>query len=103
MLRRLHGGLDRGVTTDHHDDRGGILLAQLPERLEPVDPRHLHIHEDEMRLEARVLGEAVDGVRHGPHLVALELEQLAERGPNALLVVDDEDAAAHGATAPVVL
>jgi hypothetical protein len=28
-------------------------------------------------------------------LVALELEQLAERGPYALLVVDDENAPAH--------
>jgi hypothetical protein len=28
-------------------------------------------------------------------LVALELEQLTERGPDALLVIDDEDASAH--------
>jgi hypothetical protein len=28
-------------------------------------------------------------------LVTLELQELAERGPNALLVIDDEDASAH--------
>ena len=50
-----------------------------------------------------VLGDAVGRVGDGAHLVALELEQLAERGANALLVVDDEDAAAHGVAAPVVL
>ena len=56
-----------------------------------------------MRLEPRVLGEPVDRVGDGAHLVALELEQLAERGADALLVVDDEDAAAHLAPRPVVL
>ena len=42
-----------------------------------------------------VLGDAVDRVADRAHLVALELEQLAERGADALLVVDDEDPSAH--------
>ena len=42
-------------------------------------------------------------VRRGAHLVALELEQLAERRADALLVVDDEDAAVHGDGLGVVL
>jgi hypothetical protein len=29
------------------------------------------------------------------HFVALELQKLAERGSDSLLVVDDEDASAH--------
>ncbi len=39
-----------------------------------------------------VLARSVDGVADGAHLVALELEQLAERRANPLLVVDDQDA-----------
>src|SRR6185503_9045623 len=35
-------------------------------------------------------------VRLGPDLIALVLEQLAERGANALLVVDHQDAVTHG-------
>ena len=34
----------------------------------------------------------VDGIADGTHLVPLELEQLAERRANPLLVVDDQDA-----------
>ena len=70
---------------------------------EAVDPRHLHVHEDEVGLESRVLGQAIDRIGDGAHLVSLELEQLTERRADALLVVDDEDAAAHGVAAPVVL
>ena len=103
VLCRFDGGLDGRVTTDHHHDGAGVLLLQLAQRLEPVDARHLHVHEDEVRPEPRVLGEPVDRVRDGAHLVALELEKLAERGANPLLVVDDEDAAAHGVAPDVVL
>jgi hypothetical protein len=68
VLCRLDGGLDRRVAADHDDDGARILLPQLLKRLEAVDPRHLHVHEDEVRLESRILGEAIDRIRDGAHL-----------------------------------
>ena len=105
VLRRLHGSLDRRVPADHHDDGVRILLAQLSQRFEAVDPRHLHIHEDEMGMKARVLREAIHGVTRRAHLEAFELEELAECGADPLLVVDDQDATrrGHGVTPFVVL
>ena len=35
---------------------GGIDLAEALQRLETVDPGHLHVHEDEMRTPVLVLG-----------------------------------------------
>ena len=55
MLRRFDRGLDGGVPADHDDHGVRILLPQLAQRLQPVDSGHLHIHEDEMRMEARIL------------------------------------------------
>src|SRR5690348_12383194 len=90
-LRRLDGGLDRSVAADHHDDRAWIALLDLAQGLEAVDAGHLDVKEDEVRLPAFILGDPVDGVRDGAYLIPLELEQLAECGPHALLVVDDEN------------
>ena len=42
------------------------------------------------------LVDAAHRVRGGAHLEALELEELAEGGADALLVVHDEDATVHG-------
>ena len=73
----------------------GVDLLDAPERLEPVHPGHLHVHEHEVRTPLLVLGDPVGRVADRVHLVALELEQLAERCADSLLVVDDEDASAH--------
>jgi hypothetical protein len=83
------------VAADHHDDGGGVELAQAFQRLDAVDPRHLHIHEDQVRLPLPVLRDAVGGAADAAHLVTLVLEQLAERRADSLLVIDDEDASAH--------
>ena len=95
-LRRLDRGLDGRVAADHHDDRARDRCSRM--RLSassPSMPRHLHVHEDEIRVPLLVLGDRVDRVRDRAHLVAVVLEQLAERGANPLLVVDDEDLRAH--------
>src|SRR3569833_3459403 len=94
-LRRFDGGLDRRVAADHHDDRALIMLLDLLERLHAVDAGHLHVEEDQVGPLLLIFGDAVDSIRDGSHLIAFELEQLAQGGANALLVVDDQDAPGH--------
>src|SRR5690242_15630637 len=80
------------MTADHDDDRTRILLLDPPQGLEPVDPRHFHVEEHEMRFPLGVLAYPVHGVGDGPHFITFELEQLPECGADALFVVDNEDA-----------
>ena len=90
------------MPADHDDDGIRVLLAQTPQRLQAVDPRHLHIQEDEVRMKLRVRRESIHRIGGGLHLVALEFEELPERGADPLFVVDDEDLSRHGPV-PVVL
>jgi hypothetical protein len=96
QLGRFDGGANCRVSADHHDDRRGIQLTKLLQRFEAVHAAHLHIHEDEVRLPLLILRDAVSGVRDSPNFVTFVFEQLAECSADALLVVDDEDASAHG-------
>jgi hypothetical protein len=95
QLRGLDGSLNRGVSADHHDLCRWVDLLDAAQSLEAVHARHLHVHEHEVRPPLLVFGDAIRGVAGGADLVALELQELAERGPDALLVIDDEDASAH--------
>jgi hypothetical protein len=83
------------VAADHHHRRRWVDLLDTPQPFEAIHPGHLHVHEHEVRTPLLVLGNAVGRVACRANLVALELEELAECGPDALLVVDDEDASAH--------
>ncbi len=94
-LRGFHRRLDRGVAADHHHRGGGISLPQALEHLEPVEPRHLHVEEDQLRTEAVVLRDAFGAAARGLHLEALIFEQLAEGLTDSRFVVNDEDATAH--------
>src|SRR5665213_716539 len=97
-LSGLDGRLNGSVTADHHDDRRRIDDANALERLESIDAAHLHIHEDEIRMPLLILGDRVDCVLHRVHLVAVVLEELAERGADPLLVVCNQDLRAHRTT-----
>jgi hypothetical protein len=94
-LRGLDRGLNRSVPADHHDHRVGIAVPQPLERFEPVDACHLHIHEHEVRTKAIVFRDRINGVARRLDLIPLVLEKLPERLSNALLVIDDQNAAAH--------
>jgi len=83
------------VPADHQHERVPVERAQPLERLEAVDPAHLHVEEDDVRMPRLVRLDRVDTVRHRSHFVPLVLEQLAEHGADPLLVVGDEDATAH--------
>ncbi len=92
--RRLHGA----VPADHDDDGRGIHLADALERLEPIDARHLHVEEDEVRAPLLERAQRIHGIAHRLHLVPLVLEELAERSSDPLLVVHHQHAPAHGCT-----
>ena len=93
-----------------HPDRDDLVAYSL-EALEPGEAAAIEAHAPtcprcSRELEAlapavAVLGESVERIGHGAYLVALVLEKLTECSADSLLVVDDEDAAAHCA-APVV-
>jgi hypothetical protein len=94
-LGGLHRRLDGAVAGDHHDDGVRVELLELAQRVEPVEARHLDVHEHEVRPEPLVLGEPLGRARRGAHVIPFVLQQLAERVAHAGLVVDDQDAAGH--------
>ena len=69
-------------------------------RLEPVEPRHLHVEEDEVRAELRVDADRLSAGRGDANVQVLVLEDLLERLANARLVVDDENPVTHDRGAP---
>src|SRR3989475_11507333 len=96
QLGRLDRGLDRTMTGDHHDLRVGVELAQLPQRLEPVHALHLHVQKDEMGPELGVTLQRLGSRGARLHVDLLVFEHLRQRLADALLVIDDQDAPAHG-------
>jgi len=77
-------------TTDRRDD-------QYAHRIDPEAgaEREAARHD----LEAlSVLSQLLHRIRDRAHLIAVVLEELPERGANALLVVGDEDLGAHFTT-----
>ena len=67
-------------------------------RLEPVELGHTDVHQDDRRVEARRLLDRLEPVAGlGDHLdVVLAGEEHAKAGAHHRLVVDHEDADAHG-------
>ena len=72
---------------------GTLLRApQAPADLEPVEPRHHHVQDDEVE---RLLGEPRErlaSVRRPDHLVAVLLQRVAQRASGCLLVIGEQDA-----------
>jgi hypothetical protein len=56
-LGGLDGGGDGAVTGDHDDLGPGVEVPQPGEGLQPVEPGHLHIEEDQMGPELGVEGD----------------------------------------------
>src|SRR2546430_11516078 len=96
QLGRLDRGLDRSMTGDHHDLRVRVELAQLPQRLEAVHALHLHVQKDEMGPELGIALQRLGSRGARLHVDLLVFEHLRQRLADALLVIDDQDAPAHG-------
>src|SRR5690606_33520452 len=71
-------------------------LFDAAQCLDPVHTRHLHIEKHELRPPSLEGGNGLGTVRFAPDLVPLVFEELAQRRPDALLVVDHQNAPAHG-------
>ena len=65
-LGRLHRGRDRAVARDHHHERRRVLLAQPGQRLQPVQPGHLHVEQDQVGVEGLVGQQSVLARRARP-------------------------------------
>src|SRR5207244_12988248 len=85
------------MTGDHHDLRVRVELAQLPQRLEPVHALHLHVQKNEMGPELGVALQRLGSPGARPHRDLFVFQHLRQRLADALLVIDDQDASAHGA------
>jgi hypothetical protein len=80
------------VAADHHHHGGVVDLADLGERLQPVHPRHLDVHEGDVGAELAEDLDGLEGAAGGAHLVVFVFEQLVEDAPDPLLVVHHKDA-----------
>ena len=81
-LGGFNGGGDGPVSGDHHHLRLGVQVSEPGQRLQTVEPRHLHVEEDQMR---PVLGIERDrlATRGGhPHDEILVLEDLLQGLPD---------------------
>ena len=67
----LHAIGDRVAGGEEEDRQFGVAGAQAFQRLEAVHARHLHVEDDDVRVEARDLGERVESVRRRVRLPAL--------------------------------
>jgi hypothetical protein len=94
----LHGRLDGPVPRHHQHRKARARLEQLLEDGEPVHVRQLDVQEHgvdrpcERNLQPELPGPGQLGV------VARQLQRLAEREEDVLLVVDEEDAVGHHRT-----
>ena len=80
-------------------DRHRAVVEDPPGGLDPVEPRHLHVHDREVGLElARERDRLLAVARLAGDLVAGPLEQVAQVEPDDRLVLGDQDAHREGCT-----
>ena len=82
-----------GVAGGEHQDRHVVAgRAQRPGRLDAVEPRHHHVHHDDVGVLAPTRDQGLGAVGGQRDLVAVELQRPAQRVAHGLVVVDDEHA-----------
>ena len=74
------------------------MPSEAPRGLDPVDARHPHVHEDDVRREHPGRLDGLRAVaRLADHLeIGLGVQDQAEAGAHELLVVGEQEADAHG-------
>jgi hypothetical protein len=84
------------VAVGRQDDHGRARVAgNLPRGREPIEPRHLDVHQDDIRQRAAAdLDGAMAVVDHRHHVVPQGLELALQAGGHGLLVVGDQNLAA---------
>ena len=77
----------------HEDARERRDRRDLPRRLDAAHARHVQVHDDDVRRELAHEPERLVAVgRLADDLDALLLEQVAQAGPEQVVVVDEQDA-----------
>ena len=99
--RPLHG-VERRVRRDHDDLDVGIDRLHPLEELDAVDPRHLDVHEDDVRPETREDRQDLVAARGRVDLMA-RLQDHPDGLTRALLVVDDQNARLSHSESPWTL
>ncbi len=95
------GGLDRGldgaVAGDHDDRRGGVALLEAPQDFQAVDAGQPDVEQEQVVVFLRRGFQAFLAGGYGVGFPAFFLEDVAQRGANAALVVDHQDGiGSHG-------
>jgi hypothetical protein len=76
----------------HHGQRGRErILPETFEQLETAHARHHHVEQDAVRDVLTDAGDGLHRVGSLAHLIAVELEAVAQESTDRLLVVDDQD------------
>ena len=86
-----------------HDDAGGRrsrITTQALGHLEPIELRHHHVEEDQVRTELDGLVEPLLAVRGHGHLVTSRPKVHLDEPRYIRIVVDHEDGFGHGLTSP---
>ena len=84
----LNSRLDRSVTRNHHDQRPRTFGAEACQHVQAVHAGHLHVQEDHIRVKGLCSEKGIGPVLGRANVMALVLEDLSERLPDPLLVID---------------
>ena len=88
--------LDGAVPGNHHDHGLRVELPQSRQSLEPVHALHLDVEEDQQRAHLGIHLERLGPGGRRVDLEPFELEDLLQGLADPFLIVDDQNAAAHG-------
>src|SRR5438874_2671370 len=99
QLHRLDGDLLRAEGGDHDDRRLRRVLAHPAQHLHAAHALQAEVGDDEVVAGLREPPEGLLAREHGIDLVPARAEQALDGDADRALVVDDQDAAPHGASA----
>src|SRR5947199_180246 len=99
QLHRLDGDLLRAEGGDHDDRRLRRVLAHPAQHVHAAHALQAEVGDDEVVARLREPPEGLLAREHGVDLVPARAEQALDGDADRALVVDDQDAAPHGASA----
>ncbi len=92
---RLHGGLDRPMRRDHDQHRRRPLVLDVADQVQPRElPGHPQVLEDQVRRPPAHGLQGLERVAGRGHLVVVAGQGADQAGPDARLIIHDQDAKA---------
>ena len=83
---------DRGVAGDHDDRRGDLAGLQFAQQVDAAGVGQPHVHQEQIDAGPFGKGAHLGGGADGVHLIALALQNHAQRAADILFVVNDQNA-----------